>query len=86
MQNRNIIHIIFVSCFSPNEVTYRGADELPWLNSQLCDKDGLKNAIQNLCIFIKLYGRWVWPTATLGISTRLMLENRSTETCRDPYG
>ena len=41
---------------SPNEVTYRGAEELPWLNSQLDDKEGLHQAILNLCVFVKLYG------------------------------
>ena len=45
----------FMFC-SPNEVTYRGAEELPWLNSQLDDKEGLHQAILNLCVFVKLYG------------------------------
>ena len=49
---------IVYAIFSPVDVTYRIADELPWITKQLGDKEGLKKAILNLCVFVKLYGRY----------------------------
>ncbi|KAI0213397.1 Nephrocystin-3 [Lamellibrachia satsuma] len=41
----------------PGEVSYRVADELPWLNRQLVEKEALHDNLLNLCIFVQLYGR-----------------------------
>ena len=46
-------------CRRPGEVSYRVADELPWLNRQLGEKEALHDNLLNLCIFVQLYGRYV---------------------------
>lgn len=41
----------------PEAITYRVADELPWINRQLEDRVALQESLVNLCIFVKLYAR-----------------------------
>lgn len=45
--------------FSLGQVTCRTADELPWLLRQIGDKDRLKQCILNLCIFQRIYARYL---------------------------
>lgn len=40
-------------------ITYRAADELPWLIYRIQDKDKLQECLLNLDLFLKLYKRLV---------------------------
>ena len=51
--------------YRPGELTYRVADELPWLNRQLGDKTKLQDNVLDLCVFVKLYGRLVFSVSEL---------------------
>ena len=47
----------FSKSIAPGKVTCRLADEIPWLQQQLGNKEGVKQAMLCLCIFLRLYVR-----------------------------
>lgn len=54
---RTMLVDYFINLLEPVKTTCRVADELPWLQQQLGDKEGLKKAMLCPCVFLRLYVR-----------------------------